>query len=296
MERFIRSFFIRCRSLVISMNQKRKQILLTNDDSIKSPGLWAAAEALSTLGFVTIVAPREQASGMGRSMPSSSDGKIATTELHIGEQVWEVYAVGGTPTQTVQHAVLEIMDVKPDLVVSGINYGENLASDLTSSGTFGAALEAASLGIPALATSLQLKNVVEDYLSHSTNFDFTVAAHFTRLVANFILNQPLPDDVDLMNLVVPHDATVDTPIHITRQSKKRYFIPYSKRDNTTWDETGNLAGFTTVADDEIDPGTDVHAMVKEKVVSVTPLSLDMTSRVSLPDLDTQLHRSIASLE
>jgi 5'-nucleotidase len=281
---------------VISMNQKRKQILLTNDDSIKSPGLWAAAEALSTLGFVTIVAPREQASGMGRSMPSSSDGKIATTELHIGEQVWEVYAVGGTPTQTVQHAVLEIMDVKPDLVVSGINYGENLASDLTSSGTFGAALEAASLGIPALATSLQLKNVVEDYLSHSTNFDFTVAAHFTRLVANFILNRSLPDDVDLMNLVVPHDATLDTPIQITRQSKKRYFIPYSKRDSNTWDEKGKLAGFTTVADDEIDPGTDVHAMVKQKVVSVTPLSLDMTSRVSLPDLDAELHRSIASLD
>jgi len=155
------------------MNPKRKQILLTNDDSIKSPGLWAAAEALSTLGFVTIVAPREQASGMGRSMPSTSDGKITTTELHIGEQVWEVYAVGGTPTQTVQHAILEIMDVKPDLVVSGINYGENLASDLTSTGTFGAALEAASLGIPALATSLQLKNVVEDYLSHSTDFDFS---------------------------------------------------------------------------------------------------------------------------
>ncbi len=277
------------------MNPKRKQILLTNDDSIKSPGLWAAAEALSTLGFVTIVAPREQASGMGRSMPSTSDGKITTTELHIGEQVWEVYAVGGTPTQTVQHAILEIMDVKPDLVVSGINYGENLASDLTSSGTFGAALEAASLGIPALATSLQLKNVVEDYLSHSTDFDFSAAAHFTRLVANFMLNQTLPDDLNLMNLVIPHDATLNTPVRITRQSKKRYFIPYSKRDSQTWDDNSKLAGFTTVAEDDIDPGTDVHAMVVDKVVSVTPLSLDMTARVSLPDLDKDLHRSFEGL-
>lgn len=277
------------------MNPKRKQILLTNDDSIKSPGLWAAAEALSTLGFVTIVAPREQASGMGRSMPSTSDGKITTTELHIGEQVWEVYAVGGTPTQTVQHAILEIMDVKPDLVVSGINYGENLASDLTSSGTFGAALEAASLGIPALATSLQLKNVVEDYLSHSTDFDFSAAAHFTRLVANFMLNQTLPDDLNLMNLVIPHDATLNTPVRITRQSKKRYFIPYSKRDSQTWDENSKLAGFTTVAEKDIDPGTDVHAMVVDKVVSVTPLSLDMTARVNLTDLDKDLHRSFEGL-
>lgn len=277
------------------MNKKLKQILLTNDDSIKSPGLWAAAEALSTLGYVTIAAPREQASGMGRSMPQSSDGKITTTELHIGEQVWEVYAVGGTPTQTVQHAVLEIMPVKPDLVVSGINYGENVASDLTTSGTFGAALEAASMGIPALATSLQLQNVAVDYLSHSLEFDFSVAAHFTRLVANFMLNQPLPEDVNLLNLVVPHDATVETPIHITRQSKKRYFIPFSNRKGS-WDEDGSLESFTIMADEDIEPGTDVHAMIKEKAVSVTPMSLDMTSRVSLPDLDADLHRSIASLD
>jgi 5'-nucleotidase len=277
------------------MQRKRKQILLTNDDSIKSPGLWAAAEALSTLGFVTIVAPREQASGMGRSMPQTSDGKITTTELHIGEQVWEVYAVGGTPTQTVQHAVLEIMPIRPDLVVSGINYGENLASDLTSSGTFGAALEAASMGIPALATSLQLKNVAVDYLSHSTDFDFSAAAHFTRLVANFMLNYPLPDDVDLMNLVVPHDATRETPVHITRQSKRRYFIPFSNRKGN-WEESGSLAAFTTMADEDIESGTDVHVVVKEKAVSVTPLSLDMTSRVSLSSLETEFLHSAASLD
>ncbi len=277
------------------MNKGRKQILLTNDDSIKSPGLWAAAESLSTLGFVTIVAPREQASGMGRSMPSTSDGKITTTELHIGEQVWEVYAVGGTPTQTVQHAILEIMPVKPDLVVSGINYGENLASDLTSSGTFGAALEAASMGIPALAASLQLKNVVEDYLSHSTDFDFSAAAHFTRLVANFMLNSPLPDDVDLMNLCVPHDATVNSPIHMTRQSRQRYFIPFSNRKGD-WDESGALAAFTTVSEEKMVPGTDVYTLIKEKAVSVTPLSLDMTARVSLPELEKEFCKSADCLD
>jgi 5'-nucleotidase len=277
------------------MNTKRKQILLTNDDSINSPGLWAAAEALSTLGFVTIAAPREQASGMGRSMPMSSDGKITTTELHIGEQVWEVYAVGGTPTQTVQHAILEIMPVKPDLVVSGINYGENVASDLTTSGTFGAALEAASLGIPSLATSLQLKNVAEDYLSHSLDFDFSIAAHFTRLVAAFILEQPLPGDVDLLNMVVPHDATRETPIRITRQSKIRYFIPYPKRSGG-WEEGGSLLAAIEATGDDVEPGSDLYAMLKEKAVSVTPLSLDMTARVSLPDMQTALYKTIANLD
>jgi 5'-nucleotidase len=247
------------------------------------------------LGFVTIVAPREQASGMGRSMPSSSDGKITTTELHIGEQVWEVFAVGGTPSQTVQHAILEILPVRPDLVVSGINYGENVASDLTTSGTFGAALEAASLGIPALATSLQLKNVAEDYLSHSLDFDFSIAAHFTRLVAAYILEQSLPDDVDLMNLVVPHDATRETPIRITRQSKLRYFIPYSKRIGG-WEEGGELAASINLTGDELEPGTDLHAMLIEKAVSITPLSLDMTARVSLPDMENALYQTIANLD
>ena len=278
------------------MTGKRKQILLTNDDSIKSPGLWAAAEALSTIGYVTIVAPREQASGMGRSIPSSSDGKITQTELHIGEQVWEVYAVGGTPTQTVQHAVLEIMPVKPDLVVSGINYGENVASDLTASGTFGAALEGASLGIPSLATSLQLKNVAVDYLSHSQDFDFTVAAHFTRLVAQYMLSKPLPEDVDLFNLVIPYDATLDTPVRLTRMSKTRYFIPSSKRLKEKWEENSKMDFSTLTVNEETEPGTDIHAMIKEKVVSVTPLSLDMTSRVSLADLDADMHRSFAGLD
>jgi 5'-nucleotidase len=277
------------------MNAKRKQILLTNDDSIKSPGLWAAAEALSTLGFVTIAAPREQASGMGRSMPMSSDGKITTTELHIGDQVWEVFAVGGTPTQTVQHAILEILPFKPDLVVSGINYGENVASDLTTSGTFGAALEAASLGIPSLATSMQLKNVAEDYLSHSLDFDFSIAAHFTRLVAAFMLDQPLPDDVDLMNMVVPHDATLDTPIRITRQSKIRYFVPYAKRAGG-WDENAELLAHVYATPDNVEPGSDLYAMMKEKAVSVTPLSLDMTARVSLPDMEKALHQVVAKLD
>ena len=79
------------------------QILLTNDDSILSPGLWAAAESLSALGFVTVVAPREQSSAMGRSLPPSSDGIISKETVEVGGKNWTVYAVGGTPAQAVQH-------------------------------------------------------------------------------------------------------------------------------------------------------------------------------------------------
>jgi 5'-nucleotidase len=102
---------------------KQIQILLTNDDGIQSPGLWTAASALSGLGFVHVVAPRDQFSGAGRSMPISSDGLITVPDRVVKEQSWKVYSVGGTPAQAVQHAVLEVLPVRPDLVVSGINYG-----------------------------------------------------------------------------------------------------------------------------------------------------------------------------
>src|SRR5512134_497378 len=85
------------------------QILLTNDDGIKSPGLWAAAAALSELGYVTVVAPRDQSSGMGRSLPVTSDGIIREEKLEIKGQEWPMYAVGGTPAQAVLHGILEIM-------------------------------------------------------------------------------------------------------------------------------------------------------------------------------------------
>ena len=124
---------------------ERIQILLTNDDGIQSPGLWAAAAALSKLGYVTVAAPRDQASSTGRSLPRVSEGgRIEQKILRINDQQWPVYAVGGTPAQVVLHALLEIMPGPPHLVVSGINYGENLGTSVTISGTVGAAMEGAA--------------------------------------------------------------------------------------------------------------------------------------------------------
>ncbi len=163
------------------MKNGRYQILLTNDDGIQSPGLWAAAKALSKIGFVTVAAPRDQASSTGRSLPITSDGRITATQLKIGDEEWLAYAVGGTPAQTVLHGVLEIIGEKPDLVVAGINYGENLAEGITISGTVGAAMEGASLGIPSMAVSLQLLD--EDFYSYSETVDFSTAAYFTEYFA-----------------------------------------------------------------------------------------------------------------
>ena len=82
------------------MIDKPYQILLTNDDGIQSPGLWAAAGALSELGYVNVVAPRDQFSGAGRSLPSTSDGIITPLQMQVNGKNWTVYSVGGTPQAT----------------------------------------------------------------------------------------------------------------------------------------------------------------------------------------------------
>lgn len=255
---------------------QKRQILLTNDDGIRSPGLWAAAEALSALGYVTVAAPREQSSGTGRSLPISSDGIIEKEILTINGQEWPVYAVGGTPAQAVLHGILEIMPVKPDLVVSGINYGENVATGITVSGTVGAAMEAASHFIPALAVSLETGK--ENHLSYSQDVDFSAAAHFTAQVAARLLEHGLPPGADLLKLDVPSDATTATPLVWTRLSRQRYFHP-TKPERSDWSQRGYV-GYEVRFDISGEPhDTDAYIMLGKRQVSLTPLSLDFTARV-----------------
>lgn len=261
------------------------QILLTNDDGIQSPGLWAAAEALSALGYVHVAAPRDQFSGAGRSLPSTSDGIITSQLVQVNGKEWTVYAVGGTPAQTVLHALFEILPQRPDLVVSGINYGENVGAGITVSGTVGAAMEAASHGIPALAASLETD--MSDHFSHSPQVDFSTAAHFTRLFAQLMLSRRMPADVDLLKIDVPRGATPATPWVVTRLSRQRYFEPVAPV-RSSWSEHGTMGyrmGENAAADD---PQSDVYTLRVRRLVSVTPLSLDLTSRLALDGLEALL--------
>ena len=264
------------------MSNPRPQILLTNDDGILSPGLWAAAASLSKLGFVTVTAPREQSSGAGRSLPNTSDGIIEEQRVQVNGQEWSVFSVGGTPAQTILHAVYEVMKKKPDLVVSGINYGENVATGVTISGTVGAAMEAASLGIPALAVSLEAES--KYHLTYSEEISFLVAAEFTLRIAQLLLAKKLPSDVDLLKVDVPSDATVDTPWQLTRVSRQRYYQPIAPA-RRSWTERG-VVGYEEAGqlDNEAED-TDVYVLRKKRWVSVSPLSLDLTSRVDFAELD-----------
>ncbi len=262
------------------MNE-RPLILFTNDDGIASPGLWAAAEAFADLGDILIVAPRLQQSGMGRSLPSTSEGRIFPYELPKNGKSYpyQAYAVDGTPAQAVQHGVLELADRLPSLVVSGINYGENTGNGVTISGTVGAALEAASLGIPALAVSQQMPQDL--HLSYSTEVDFNAAAGFARRFGEWLMVNPeRPDDVDVLKLEVPAEATLETPWKITRLSRRRVFWP-TRPERVALSDIGRLGYHFDADPSQAEPDSDVYVVLHEKLVSVTPLSLDLTSRTDL---------------
>lgn len=260
------------------MNENKPLILFTNDDGIESPGLWAAVEALDGLGDLLVVAPREQQSGMGRSLPVTSEGRIYEQQQRVNGANITVYAVDGTPAQAVQHGILELAPRLPSLVVSGINYGENAGNGVTISGTVGAALEASSMNIPALAMSQVTPKDL--HLTH-TDFDFSAAGYFTRYFAEWLLTNPrLPDDVDVLKVDVPAGATVETPWRITRLSRRRVYWP-TRPERTTLRDVGRL-GYEALTDPaRAEPNSDVYAVLQDGVVSVTPLSLDLTSRTDL---------------
>lgn len=268
------------------MNQ-RPNILLTNDDGIRSPGLWAAAAALSRLGFVTVAAPRDQSSGLGRSLPSTSDGIIREERVLVDGREWTAYAVGGSPAQTVLHAVLEIMPEPPDLVVSGINYGENVGLGVTISGTVGAAFEGAALGYPALAVSLEAHQ--QYHLSYSQDIHFGPAAHITEYFARILLETKKIAGVDVLKVDVPSSASVETAWEVTRLSRQRYYEPV-KPERPSWGQPATVGYREAAQFEEEDHDTDVYVLRREKRISVTPLTLDMTAHVELSKLERDLRK------
>lgn len=263
----------------------RPLILVTCDDGIESPGLLAAVEAVLDLGDLLICASCEQQTGAGRSLPTFNDGAIHEIDYRAGRQTVPAFAIHGSPAQAVLYAVIELVPRKPSLCVSGINFGENIGSGVTSSGTVGAALEAADCGVAALAASLEVDK--QYHYRHSDQVDFSAARHFTRLFAHKLLEQTLPPDVDVLKVDVPCDATASTPWRITRVSRQRYYRPLPSGRQSLGEK--RRLGYELAFDHgEVEPGSDVYAVAVDRVVSVTPLTLDITSRVGPGELDSLL--------
>jgi len=259
-------------------------ILITNDDGVSSPGLLAAVQCVIDLGEIWVAAPRLQQSGLGRGFPSNSTMQVWESALDVQSTEVPCLALDGSPAQVVRHAVLRFLPRLPDLTISGINYGENVGGAVTISGTIGAAIEAASFDIPTLAASLETAR--EHHFSHSSEVDFETAAIVVRRFATHLLSEGMPDGVDILKIDVPSDARPDTPWRITRTSRQPYFV-----NPITVDEQGRkdlLPYIREIDVDGLEPDSDVHALIVDRVISVTPLTTDLTAKVNLQQLQTTL--------
>lgn len=246
------------------------RILITNDDGAQADGLVALRQALLEVAEVTVVAPDRPRSACGHSITLHKPLRVTPTTLPDGSAGW---SSNGTPSDCVTLALLDVMrEAPPDLVFSGINHGPNLGWDLTYSGTVSAAMEAAILGVPAVAISVawRFRRMVEEEEGPAPPIDFTHAARYAVALAREIAARPLPPHT-LLNVNVPNSAP--RGVEITRQGIRRYPGKLEKRTDP-WGRGYYWLG----GDDPVDvreEGTDVHAIAEGRT-SVTPVQLDLT--------------------
>ncbi len=257
-----------------------KNILLTNDDGVYSSGIRAAYKSVSELGEVTVSAPMMQQSGVGRSISIFEPLRITNTSI----DGVRVNAVGGTPTDSVILGIFSIMKEKPDLILSGFNIGENISTDtITTSGTIGAALEGASYDIPAIAASIQVTEEQDKFDDHREyEHDFELAIKVVNNIAKKVLKHGLPENVDLLNVNIPHFVEEDTEIEITHLSRKFFKTSVDERLDPRGRPYYWIDGELII---DYEEGTDVNAIMNNGHISVTPITLDATSPIDLSEIE-----------
>ena len=251
--------------------RERPLILLTNDDGIASPGLRALAEALADLGDILAVAPARQQSAVGRAI--GEVGEIRAEDLGIEGGDILAYSIDSTPAVAARAGLLLLAPRPVSLAFSGINYGENIGSTITTSGTVCAALETATFGVPSVAISLETDP--SHHFSVSDEVDFSVAAAFGRWLAEAMLREPLPPGVDFVKVDLPSDATAETPWRLTRLTRQRYF---ESTISVSADGEKRFVGYHRHIDrNTLEPDSDAHALLIQRVISVCPLTIDLSA-------------------
>lgn len=247
------------------------RILLCNDDGITAQGIQALAAALDGLGDLTVVAPESEQSAAGHAITVRDPVRAREVDFAVPSGSIPAWAVSGTPTDAIKLACHELLDRRPDLVVSGINHGPNTAVNVLYSGTVSAATEAAILGIDAVAVSLC------DWSSE----DFSGAKRWARRVVQQVLRSGLPRGV-LLNVNVPAIPADDLEgVAVTRQARSKWEEGFDARTDPAGRPYYWLAGTFVDLDDGRKTDT---AAVDEGYVSVTPIQPDMTAHSALDDL------------
>lgn len=243
-------------------------ILLTNDDGIRAPGLVAMYRELTRLGEVAVVAPETVQSAAGHGITLATP--LMTQSVRV-EETFTGTAVEGRPADCVKLAIAELLPRRPDLVVSGINSGANVGINVIYSGTVAAAIEAAFLGLPAVALSL--------YLRREIPTDYARTARLSLQLIRRMLDAGLAGgEVVSVNLPPLLPEQPDPEVRVVRQCTNGWNDTYERREDPRgrsyfWNSTVFSLGRT-------DHDTDVAAL-RDGCVTVTPLQFDLTNRPAL---------------
>lgn len=246
-------------------------ILVTNDDGITAPGIRALIAVMSEIGDVVVVAPDKPQSAMGHAITINNTLYVHKTST-AGAAVTE-YHCSGTPVDCVKLGVNEILAIKPDLCVSGVNHGSNSSINVIYSGTMSAAVEAGIEGIPAIGFSL---------LDYDWNADFEPAKHYAKKIALEVLANGLPKGV-VLNVNIPKLAASEIKgIKIARQANALWVEKFDKRQTPQGKDYYWLTGEFVNHDKGTD--TDEWALANG-YVSVVPVQFDMTAHHAIQQLN-----------
>jgi 5'-nucleotidase len=246
------------------------KIFLANDDGIGAPGLAALAQELGKIGELIIFAPASEMSAVGHAITLTDPLRV--TPYYKDGQLFG-NAVSGTPADSVKIGlwVLQKQNIKPDILISGINLGSNTGINTIYSGTVSAATEGAFLGISSFAISL----------ATFTNPDFKVAAQFARSLAEHLVKNPLPPGIFLnVNVpALPRDQILG--YRFTRQGQTNYIEEYEIRKDPLNRDYYWLTGEKR----EVEPDEDVDdRAILNREISITPIHYDLTFYPILPKL------------
>jgi 5'-nucleotidase len=257
------------------------RIVLTNDDGIEAPGLLAARRALEKVGDVITVAPDQNRSGVGRSISFGRSLHVEEREMADGVTG---YACTGTPVDCVRLVALGLMDFAPDIVVSGINHGENLGDDITYSGTVAGAMEGIVIGVPGIAVSLSINRPWHETVQESMPLDdrlhFDAAADFTaRLVKVALKGLPSGRILNVNAPNLPRERLRGA--RVTRLGRRFY------KDELVEvrDEEGRVGYdiYNNPPGHHEEEGTDFAAIENDEI-SITPVHLELTDTPGLEEL------------
>ena len=247
------------------------RILCTNDDGIHATGLGILEKIAHTFSDdVWVIAPESEQSGASRAL-------TLTAPIRVRNVDEKRFAVSGTPTDCVLLGVEHLMDAPPDLVLSGVNRGQNIAEDVTFSGTIAGAMQGMQLGIPAIALSQ-----ARGFRGEEAKISWETAEKYGPGVVGQLLKNRWPQDV-LMNVnfpdVLPDDVKA---VEVTRQGRRDHHIVYADKRTDPRGGTYYWLGFHGKLSNPPE-GTDIRAIYDGRI-SVTPLHIDLTHAETLHKL------------